>query len=444
MTRISLRVMAASALFFACGVLTGTGPQAYAAVTPGDWPTYHLNNTRDGDQTKLDPLSTLSVDWKATLDGAVYGQPLLVGGRVFAATENDTVYALDRATGNVLWSVHVGSPEPLSDLPCGDIDPLGITGTMVYDGDTNRLFAVAETTGGVHTLVGINADTGTVEVRVGVDPPQGDPIAHQQRGALTLLNGRVYIPYGGLFGDCGNYIGQVVSVLTDGSNMESYAVPASREAGIWGTGGGVVEGDQLLYTVGNAATSGSYDGSDSVIALTPDLQRTDFFAPSNWATQNAGDADLGSMSPALVGQYIYADGKGGVGYVLQPGNLGGVGGQLAELNDNCQAFGTSAVAGSTIYLPCSTGPRAVTIGADGTPQELWRSTVPAEGSPVIGGGAVWVVDYFGGELYALDPATGAAKAQIQTGQAPNFASPTLAGDQAFIGTLTGVVAVGGA
>jgi putative pyrroloquinoline-quinone-binding quinoprotein len=226
--------------------------------------------------------------------------------------------------------------------------------------------------------------------------------------------------------------------------MESYAVPASREAGIWGTGGGVVDGEQLLYAVGNAATSGSYDGSDSVIALTPDLQRSDFFAPSNWATQNAGDADLGSMSPALVGQYIYADGKGGVGYVLQPGNLGGVGGQLAELNDNCQAFGTSAVVGNTIYLPCSTGPRAVTVGADGTPQEPWRSTVPAEGSPVVGGGAVWVVDYFGGELYALDPATGATKAQIQIGQAPNFASPTLVGDQAFTGTLTGVVAVGGA
>jgi polyvinyl alcohol dehydrogenase (cytochrome) len=86
----------------------------------------------------------------------------------------------------------------------------------------------------------------------------------------------------------------------------------------------------------------------------------------------------------------------------------------------------------------------VTIGADGTPRELWRSTVPAEGSPVIGGGAVWAVDYFGGELDALDPATGATKAQIQIGRAPNFASPTLVGDQAFVGTLTGVVAVGGA
>jgi outer membrane protein assembly factor BamB len=459
MRTIAARSIAASGLFLACAALAGAGqPAAQAAtgaataplgqVTPGDWPTYHLDNTRDGNQTKLDPLSTLSVDWTATLDGAVYGQPLLVGGRVFAATENDTVYALNRSTGAVLWSAHLGSPEPSSALPCGDINPLGITSTMVYDPATNRMFALAETLGGTHTLYGINATTGAVEVQTPVDPPLGTAIAYQQRGALTLLNGRVYIPYGGLYGDCGSYIGQVVSLATDGTGMQSYAVPTTREAGIWGTGGGVVEGTDLLYTVGNGAadTAGAaYDGSDSVIDLTPALQRADYFAPTDWATQNSGDADLGSMSPALVGGYIYADGKAGIGYVLRPGQLGGVGGQIAELDNNCEAFGTSAVVGNTIYLPCATGPQAVTVGADGTPQLLWKSTLAAEGSPTVGGGAVWAVNYFAGELYALDPATGAAKAQISLGgPTPNFVSPTLSGNQAFVGTNTGVVAVGGA
>jgi outer membrane protein assembly factor BamB len=424
------------------------GPVARPAISPriaaGDWPTYHLDNLRDGDQARLDPLSVLSVDWTVTLDGAVYGQPLVANGRIFAATENDTVYALDRGTGAVLWSAHIGSPEPLSALPCGDISPLGITGTMVYDPDTNRVFAVAETTGGAHTLVGVNADTGAVEVQVPVEPPQGTPIAHQQRGALTLLNGRVYIPYGGLLGDCASYIGSVVSVTTTGAGLESYAVPTSREGGIWATAGGVVDGDSLLYAVGNGASDTSYDGSDSVIALSPDLQRTDFFAPANWAAQNDVDQDLGSMSPVLAGQYIYADGKGGTGYVLHRGALGGIAGQLAQLGNNCLAFGGSAVAGSTIYLPCTSGPRAVSISADGTPRELWRSSVTAQGSPMVGGGAVWVVDYTGGVLYALDPGTGATLAQVRVGQAPHFASPTLMGDQAYVGTLNGVVAVGGA
>jgi polyvinyl alcohol dehydrogenase (cytochrome) len=424
-----------------------TSPSSSTPPTGADWPTYHRNNARDGNAPDLAPLSTLSVNWTATLDGAVYGQPLVVGGRIFAATENDTVYSLNPSTGAVVWSAHVGTPEPLSDLPCGNINPLGVTSTMVYDPATGRLFAVAETSGGAHTLVGINANTGAVEVRVAVEPPLGDPKAHQQRSALTLLNGRVYIPYGGLLGDCGQYIGSVVSVTTSGASKLSYAVPTSREAGIWGTAGGVVDGDHLLYAVGNGeSTSGAYDGSDSTIALSPDLQRTDFFAPSDWAAQNADDADLGSMSPALVGQYVYADGKAGTGYVLRHDHLGGIGGQVAQLNNGCFAFGGSAVAGNTVYLPCTTGPRAVTIAADGTPRELWRASnsVPAEGSPAIGGGAVWVVDYNGGVLYALDPGTGATRAQVRVGQAPHFASPTLSGNRAYVGTNTGVTAVGGA
>lgn len=448
MTRTIPGVCAAVGLLVGCVAATGTGPTANAAGHPrlaaGDWPTYHLDNARDGNATDLAPLSTLSVAWSAPLDGKVYGQPLVVNGRILAATENDTVYAIDPNTGGVLWSTHVGDPEPLSDLPCGDISPLGITSTMVYDPDTNRVFAVAETAGAAHTLLGINADTGAVEVRVPVEPPRGDPSAHQQRGALTLLGGRVYIPYGGLFGDCGNYIGSVVSVTTGGADPASYAVPTSREAGIWATGGAVVDGARLLYGVGNGASDTSYDGSDSVTALSPDLQRVDFFAPSDWATQNDGDGDLGSMTPALVGQYVYADGKWGIGYVLRHDDLGGIGGAVAELDNGCLAFGSGAVAGSTVYLPCTTGPRAVSIGTDGTPQELWRAKAPADGSPAIGGGAVWVVDYNGGVLYALDPGTGSTMAQITVGQAPNFASPTLSGNRAYVGTNTGVVAVGGA
>jgi outer membrane protein assembly factor BamB len=409
----------------------------------GDWTTYHRDGARDGYAPDLAPLSTLSVAWNASLDGAVYGQPLVVGGRLFAATEHDTVYALDPATGAVLWSRHVGEPEPLADLPCGTIDPLGITSTMVYDPATNRLFTLAETTGGAHTLFGINADTGAVEVQTEVEPPQGDRIAHQQRGALTLMGGRVYIPYGGLYGDCANYIGSVVSVTTGGQDPHSYAVPTTREGGIWAPPGGVVDGDHLLYAVGNGESRTDYDGSDAVIALSSGLARLDFFAPSTWATENAGDEDLGSASPTLVGQYVFADGKDGIGYVLRNDALGGIGGEVAQL-PVCVSFGGTAVVGNTVYVPCTTGTRAVSIGTDGTPQVLWHSSAAGEGSPVVGGGAVWVVDYDGGNLFALDPATGAVDAQIHLGALPHFASATLSGDHAYIGTLNGVVAVGGA
>ena len=45
----------------------------------------------------------------------LYGEPLVSGGEVFVATENDTVYALSTTNGAVVWSTHVGTPVPASD-----------------------------------------------------------------------------------------------------------------------------------------------------------------------------------------------------------------------------------------------------------------------------------------------------------------------------------------
>src|SRR5690349_21899945 len=110
---------------------TGTGGRVRAAakVADSDWTTYHRDNSRAGVAVGLAPLGTLAKAWTASLDGAVYGQPLVVGQHVYAATENDTVYELDIATGKVVWSTHVGTPVPVSKLPCGNINPLGITST---------------------------------------------------------------------------------------------------------------------------------------------------------------------------------------------------------------------------------------------------------------------------------------------------------------------------
>src|SRR5262249_35057413 len=163
-----------------------------------DWITYHHDNGRAGVATGLAPLGTLSRAWQAKLDGAVYGQPLVVGDRVCAATENDTVYALDAATGQVIWSAHVGTPMPRSKLPCGNINPLGITSTMVYDPATKLLFAVAEITDARHVLVSVDASTGSVRAQRAAEPPKGDRVAHQQRAALNLLAGPASIPYAAL------------------------------------------------------------------------------------------------------------------------------------------------------------------------------------------------------------------------------------------------------
>src|SRR2546421_541422 len=111
-----------------------------AKAADSDWTTYHRDNTRAGVAVGLSPVGTPAKAWQAKLDGAVDGHPLVVGQHVYAATENDTVYELDIATGKVLWQTHAGTPVPLSNLPCGNIDPLGITSTMVFDEATGLLF----------------------------------------------------------------------------------------------------------------------------------------------------------------------------------------------------------------------------------------------------------------------------------------------------------------
>ena len=141
-------------------------------LADGDWPTYHKDNTRTGLPADFPAPRALSQAWKATLDGAVYGQPLVIGDTVYAATEHDTVYALAADSGKVRWSTHVGEPMPRSQLPCGNVNPLGITSTMVYDPDTRLVFALAETAGAHHTLFGLDAATGAVKVTRAAEAPR--------------------------------------------------------------------------------------------------------------------------------------------------------------------------------------------------------------------------------------------------------------------------------
>lgn len=434
----------------------GTGSASPGAYPAAAWPEFGQNAARTGVAAGLPAAGPLSLRWTARLDGAVYGQPLVVGDMVIAATENDSVYALSESTGHVLWRTHVGTPVPLSSLPCGDIDPLGITGTPVYDQDDGLVYAVAETTGYHHVLFGLSVRDGSVQVERDIpapDAPGNHPANNQQRPGLTIGDGRVYATFGGLAGDCGQYIGSVVGVPLSGSGaLVSWHTPTSREGAIWGTAGPVTgRGGDLYVSVGNGAASPgqAYDGSDSVTELTPALHRAGFFAPAVWADDNSRDLDLGSTQPVLAaGNLAFIMGKRGVGYLLDAANLGGIGGQLAS-RSICAAFGAAAVNGDTVYEPCSAGGMAA-ITVNAAQRKIgaaWRGPSDANGSPVVGGGAVWVTHYSdsGGTLYELDPATGAVKSRLAISEGlPHFSSLSLADGTAFVSTLHGVVAIGGA
>jgi polyvinyl alcohol dehydrogenase (cytochrome) len=449
---ITIRVGAAVAAFAlsACscsGGQSGTGGRV--AAGPGtNWPTYHANAARTGFVRGLPVAGRLAIGWSRGLDGAVYGQPLVIGNVVIAATENDTIYGIARATGRIRWRSHVATPLPGGRQPCGNIDPLGITSTPVFY--RNLVYALAQDGKTRHLLVGLDPATGRVRYRRPVPSPDSHPYYDQQRAALAAGNGRIYVAFGGHFGDCGPYSGAVVGMPAAGpgartSPVVSYKVPSPR-AGIWASGGPVIGQDGTVYAgVGNGGTTGPYDFSDSVTAFSPLLHRTGVFAPASWRKDNSGDLDLGAMTPALTGAgQILAVGKRGVGYLLSASHLGGVGGQIATARV-CAAFGGAAVRGATVIVPCESGGLAAVSTHGSQIRVLWRGPPAADGSPVIGGGAAWVTATSAGVLYELNPRTGNAVHSIALGsQLPHFASPTLSGGLVLIGTLHGLVAVTGA
>jgi polyvinyl alcohol dehydrogenase (cytochrome) len=426
---------------------TSSGPGRSAAAGPAtQWTTYHHNLARTGTVGGLPRAGRLKVDWSRHLDGAVYGQPLVIGNLVIAATEDDSVYGLNRVTGRISWMRHLGRPLPLSDQPCGDIDPLGITSTPVlYRG---LVYVVTQDGRTRHVLFGLDPANGRVRYERAVPSPDGRPYYDQQRASLTAEDGRVYVTFGGHAGDCGPYDGSVVGMPAAGQRerIVHYLVPTSNQAGIWAPGGPAIDHDGTLFVgVGNGATHGRFDDSDSVTALTPGLHRIGVFAPVTWLADNRADLDLGSMTPALTraGQ-ILMDGKRGTAYLLNPRHLGGVGGQLAQLAV-CPAFGGAAVLKSVVIIPCAAGGLAAVSVPPGKLRVLWRGPRAAAGSPVAGGGAVWVTNYDAGVLYELNPRTGHVEHSIRLGTAlPHFESPSLSGRLVLVGTLHGVIAVSGA
>src|SRR5205807_747858 len=144
---------------------------------------------------------------------------------------------------------------------------------------------------------------------------------------------RVLVPFGGRFGDCGTYHGQVVSVpvsLNSVGPPTSFTLPTGREGGFWAPPGATVDGSgNMFLTSGNSDSRAAFDYGNSVVRLGPDLKLADSFAPTNWAALNASDGDLGSTGPVLLpNNRVFQVGKAGVGYLLDSTHLGGVGGQV--------------------------------------------------------------------------------------------------------------------
>jgi outer membrane protein assembly factor BamB len=425
---------------------SSSGASSGAAAGAVDWPTYHGTMSRAGVSATMPAASgTPKLIQSLKLDGQVFASPIVVGGLTIVATEQDTVYAFDQSYRQV-WKRSLGSPSPAEERQCGDINPLGITGTPVYDAATNHVFLVAEHGGSVrHELYALDAGSGRVAWSKSVDLPGVSARDMQQRGALAIADNRVWVSYGAQAGDCGNYKGRVVGVpLGGGSDVVFYSPPTKRGGGIWNPAGPTVNaaGHLLVVSANGAAFPGdAYDHTNTVLELDANAKLVDSFAPADWAANNQGDVGLGSQGVALIGtKWAVLGGKSGPVYVLKQGDLGGIGGQV-DMQDICKSFGGAAVGGDVVYLPCTDGVRAVRVDGAGHLHVLWHASGSITGSPVIGGGRVWALDTSAGVLHGLDPSTGQSLGQVNVGVANRFATPALYGADVIVPTLAGIAVV---
>lgn len=352
------------------------------------------------------------------VDGQVYAQPLVVDNpgsgttapstRVIVGTENDSVYSLDGATGAVIWKTSVGTAWSSSVAGCHDLWPqIGITSTPVYDPAADTIYVVADdakgnanTTSPEFDLVALNEQSGAIEWRKAIPVhPTNDPTMtfksewqRQRAGLLMAANGWMYMSFASVC-DHGTYAGYVAGVDTAGSNHlatlwtdESGTTSADPEAGIWQSGGGLVQmpgnPNSFYLTSGNGISPAPWsEGStfpaqnnlqlgDAVMRLDiqsdGSLKAGDFFSPANAPVLAAGDRDYGSggvvglpFGTSTYPNLLVQAGKDGRVFLLNASSLGGrsattdhvlsVSGPYAGQWGHVAAFAASTGAGYVYY-----------------------------------------------------------------------------------------------
>ncbi len=351
------------ALLLATSIPATCWPVHGAAAQQAAVPTYHGRADRSGNFVvpglTREKARSLHLDrgFHASVSGHVYAQPLYwrvpgaSSGMLLVATEENKVFALDAASGKEIWQRAVGKAVARSALGCGNINPLGITGTPVIDeiGEALYLDAMVESAAGPrHRIFALSLKDGVVLPGWPVDVTEALEARRQsfnardqnQRSALSILDGTLYVPFGGHFGDCGQYHGLVLGIsLKDPRKIASWAT-RGRGGGIWAPGGISSDGKSLFVATGNTLGVTSWADGEAVFRLAPDLQRSqdkrDFFAPPYWRELDETDADLGGTNPipldlpAASGTQaiVLALGKDRHAYLLDRNDLGGIGGSL--------------------------------------------------------------------------------------------------------------------
>ncbi len=295
---------------------------------------------------------------KHTVDDQVYSQPLVVTNvrlkdsfgagthdLAFVTTVNNSVYAFDAnlpGDAEPVWHVNFGTPPNLYDgrFGCFDMNgKIGIVGTPVIDSERGILYVVALTRAAngyeqrLHALdLATGADVEHSPVRIAA--PGFNPLMQNQRPALLLSHGTIYVGYASHC-DKEPYHGFLLAY--DATTLEQTAVlntsPTGSGASIWQSGQApAADGEGNVYIVtGNGTWNGRTDFSESFMKLDPKLKLLDWFTPSNHVLLDEKDNDIDSSGATLIPgtKSLVGGGKEGVLYTLNLESLGHLGDEHA-------------------------------------------------------------------------------------------------------------------
>ncbi len=391
--------------------------------------------------------------------GQMFASPLYLqngpGGKgvFFAVTTANDVMAFDETTGATVWTKNIGAPA--TGVGCGIGSPLGIISTPVIDATSRTIYvaaAVSKNSAVQHQVDAFSVDDGTEKpgYPVVVSGTSGSTTftaaPQNQRSALSLVKGTLYVAYGGYVGDCGNYHGWVVGINTADPTQHGGWASLGKGEGIWASGGMASDGNGVFAVTGNS-TAGVADhmasDSEEVVRVTGlgvlDRSNQNLFFPASWHSMDSGDQDLGSASPVYISvpgatpaNLVAAASKDGHLYLLDPANLGGMAGFKTDFvvangsNTIHTALGSYTTAkGRYVTLGTDSGGKCPAGGASGrvvmgihipagsppTPEVTWCATsaggVPGPIATSTDGTANAIVWYMSGStLMGVDGDTG--------------------------------------
>lgn len=307
-------------------------------LSAADWPTFGHDPQRSGwaveeDKLKPENVAGLELKWKVHVNNeprslTALTAPVVAGGVttaqgvktvVYVAGSANKLFALDAATGSVIWGRSFEShvlPKDEGMWLC----PNGINATPTIDQAKGVIYAI--TVDG--SLQGL--DLGTGKTRLG--PVQFVP-PFSKNWSLNLVDGVIYTS---ISQGCGGARSGIYSLdLRDPVRpiIRDVLISPDGGAGVWGRGGPVAGVSHRIYA---STGDGEFDppqglfGSSFVAASAPDLEVVDYFAPLNYKHVTQYDLDMSAASPVWFAHrnfnLLAGGGKEGVLYLLDADALG--------------------------------------------------------------------------------------------------------------------------